>query len=101
MEASSPSRYKERGSCSGHREPYYACVCYATSSVSLSLANKAVFSRHDFDFPLAVLATQAVATVALLRAGAALRLCEPVPFDRRLVRAASEGAAPTSVLSPW
>ena len=85
MEASSPSRAK-RGSCSGHREPYYACVCYATSSVSLSLANKAVFSRHDFDFPLAVLATQAVATVALLRAGAALRLCEPVPFDRRLAR---------------
>ena len=36
------------------REAVLACLCYACTSVSLSLANKYLFSDASFDFPFSV-----------------------------------------------
>lgn len=63
-----------------------ACLCYATTSVLLSLTNKALFSAHSFDFPFSVLTSQALGTVILLRLGSALRVSSRVSLDVSLLR---------------
>ena len=67
-------------------EPLAASACYFASSVCLSLTNKAVFSRSDFDFPLSVLASQALVTLALLLLASETRLGPVVRFDPKLAR---------------
>ena len=67
-------------------EPLAASACYFASSVCLSLTNKAVFSRSDFDFPLSVLASQALVTLALLLLFSETRLGPVVRFDPKLAR---------------
>ncbi|KAL3902506.1 MAG: hypothetical protein SGPRY_012043, partial [Prymnesium sp.] len=66
-----------------------ACGCYALCSVALSLVNKALFSDHRFDFPMSVLASQAIGTVLCLRAYAYLRPNEALRLhmDPQLLRA--------------
>ena len=68
------------------KEPLAASACYFASSVCLSLTNKAVFSRSDFDFPLSVLASQALVTLALLLLFSETRLGPVVRFDPKLAR---------------
>ena len=65
----------------------FACTSYAVSSVMLSLTNKGVFSDASFDFPLSVLASQALGTVLLLRLGGNLGISAPVVLDLPLLRA--------------
>ena len=67
-------------------EPLAASASYFVASVCLSLTNKAVFSRSDFDFPLSVLASQALVTVALLLVSSETRLGPAVRFDPQLAR---------------
>lgn len=67
-------------------EALAASASYFMASVCLSLTNKAVFSRDDFDFPLSVLASQALVTVTLLFAGSQMRLSPAVHFDAQLAR---------------
>ena len=69
-----------------NRESVLACVCYALSSIALSLTNKGVFSIRAFDYPSSVLMTQAIVTVGLLWLLAALRIIAPLPFDPALAR---------------
>ena len=66
LEGRSPSSKAAGPSAKMMNEPLAASASYFVASVCLSLTNKAVFSRSDFDFPLSVLASQAVVTVALL-----------------------------------
>eukprot|EP00190_Bangiopsis_sp_CCMP1999_P001368 CAMPEP_0198731850 /NCGR_PEP_ID=MMETSP1475-20131203/32502_1 /TAXON_ID= ORGANISM="Unidentified sp., Strain CCMP1999" /NCGR_SAMPLE_ID=MMETSP1475 /ASSEMBLY_ACC=CAM_ASM_001111 /LENGTH=337 /DNA_ID=CAMNT_0044494865 /DNA_START=48 /DNA_END=1061 /DNA_ORIENTATION=+ len=47
-------------------EPLAAVTCYALCSISLNLANKAVFSDQSFHFPWTTLAIQNIITVTLL-----------------------------------
>lgn len=67
-------------------EPLAASASYFVASVCLSLTNKAVFSRSDFDFPLSVLASQALVTVVLLLVSSETRLGPAVRFDPKLAR---------------
>ena len=64
-----------------------ACLAYGSSSVMINLTNKQLFSSgSDFDFPLAVLASQAAGTILLLRIGGMSGLSAPVPLDLTLLR---------------
>lgn len=85
-EDSPPDTPRRRSSMQRHAA-IMSSLCYASASVGLSLVNKAIFSDHAFDFPLSVLACQAAGTVLLLLLVAAARLIEPLPLDRRLLRA--------------
>lgn len=77
---------KAEASSSGHHVTA-ACLAYASSSVMLSLTNKQLFSSGvDFDYPLAVLASQAGGTIMLLRVGGAMGISAPVPLDLPLLR---------------
>ena len=59
-----------------------AIVCYAGSSIALSLTNKLLFSDVKFDFPFSVLAFQAGVIVVLYQAASAVGLSD-VPFVRQ------------------
>ena len=63
-----------------------SCSCYALSSISLSLVNKALFSDHRFDFPLSTLASQAFGTILCLTLGGVLHWSERPQFDWGLAR---------------
>ena len=67
-------------------EAMAASASYFVMSVCLSLTNKAVFSRADFDFPLSVLASQALVTVVLLLLAGEMQIGPLVRFDTRLAR---------------
>ena len=86
LESRSPSSKVAGPPAKMMNEPLAASASYFVASVCLSLTNKAVFSRSDFDFPLSVLASQALVTVALLLLSSETRLGPAVRFDPKLAR---------------
>ena len=68
------------------REALISCISYALSSIAMSLVNKAVFSRHNFDFPSSVLMMQGGVTAVLLTLASAIRVLPPLPVELALLR---------------
>mmetsp|Transcript_1676 Transcript_1676/g.4359 ORF Transcript_1676/g.4359 Transcript_1676/m.4359 type:complete len:387 (-) Transcript_1676:109-1269(-) len=75
-------------------EPAIACLSYALCSISLSLFNKLIFSGSSFNFPISVLAFQSLCAVVFLLLSDWLKLSEPSPLTKDVLRA----MAPVTIL---